>query len=79
MSDEELQLLITLDDPLEPPEEDLFDHLQARVTFCQGDWTCTLSQLAGTTNNIDVCTVTHAKNGEIVEQRVFYDFRGLQQ
>ena len=68
MSEEELQLLITLDDPGDGPEEDTF-HLQAKdtlenwfgqqcqidqqaeaasdndafkVTFGQGDWTCTL-------------------------------------
>jgi hypothetical protein len=80
VSEEELQLLITLDDPLGLPEEDIFDHLHGEgVTFCQGDWTCTLSTLAGRPNNVDVCTVTHSKNGEIVEQKVFYDFPGLQQ
>jgi hypothetical protein len=80
VSEEELQLLITLDDPLELPEEDFFDHLHGeRVTFCQGDWACTLSTLRGRPNNVEVCTVTHSKNGEIVEQKVFYDFRGLQQ
>ena len=78
MSEEELQLLITLDDPLDPPEEDLFNHLQAKVTFCQGDWTCTLSRLS-TTTEFDVCTVTQSRNGEVVEQKVFYDFRGPQQ
>ena len=78
MTEQGLQLLITLDDPIDPPEEDLFDHLQARMTFCQGDWTCTLSQLAGKTNNIEVCTVTQMKNGEIVEQKVFYEYRGQQ-
>jgi hypothetical protein len=80
VSEEELKLLITLDDPLELPEEDFFDHLHGeRVTFCQGDWACTLSTLRGRPNNVEVCTVTHSKNGEIVEQKVFYDFRGLQQ
>jgi hypothetical protein len=78
VSEEELQLLITLDDPLDPPEEDLFNHLQAKVTFCQGDWTCTLSRLS-TTTEFDVCTVTQSRNGEVVEQKVFYDFRGPQQ
>ncbi len=29
MSDEELEVLITLDDPVELPEEDTFNHLQA--------------------------------------------------
>ena len=115
MSEEELQLLITLDDPGEAPEEDIFNHLQAKnnleywlgqrfpawcrldqrveavsdheaskVTFGQGDWTCTLSRLIATTNDsakgmdIEVCTVTHRKNGEIVEQKVFYDLAGMQ-
>jgi len=121
MSEEELQLLITLDDPGDGPEEDTF-HLQAKntieqwlgqrcqldqrteaasdndafkVTFGQGDWTCTLSRLGGTTNvstegfnenvigpnkkfDIEFCTVTHRKNGEIVEQKVFYDLVGMQ-
>ena len=82
MSEEELQLLITLDDPVDAPEEDIFNHFKAtnledKVTFGQGDWTCTLSRLIGTTN-IDVCTVTHRKNGEIVEQKVFYDLAGMQ-
>ena len=30
MSEEELQLLITLDDPVEAPEEDIFNHLHAK-------------------------------------------------
>jgi hypothetical protein len=127
MSEENLEVLITLDDPGDVPEEDTFNHLQAqntldywlgqrfpagcrldqraeavshndayKVTFCQGDWTCTLSRLTGTTNvsmegtngnvveppnnkfDIEVCTVTHRKNGEIVEQKVFYDWAGMQ-
>lgn len=124
MSDEELQLLITMDDPGDEPEEDTFNHLQAKntleywlgqrfpagcrldksrsdsdvykVAFGQGDWTCTLSRLTGTTNvsmngmngsvieppnkkfDIEVCTVTQRKNGEIVEQKVFYDLVGMQ-
>ena len=127
MSDEELQLLITMDDPGDEPEEDTFNHLQAKntldfwlgqrfpagcrldqraegvgdsdaykVTFGQGDWTCTLSRLTGTKNvsmkgvngnvieppnnkfDIEVCTVTQRKNGEIVEQKVFYDLVGMQ-
>jgi hypothetical protein len=61
---------------VDAPAEDIFNHLQTqKVTFGQGDWTCTLSRLIGTTN-IDVCTVTHRKNGEIVEQKVFYDMTG---
>ena len=127
MSEDDLQLLITLDDPVEAPEEDNFNHLQAKdsvdhclgqvfpawyrldqqaaaandkdadvVTFGQGDWTCTLSRLAGTTNismkgtdgnvmeppsqtfDIEVCTVTQRKNGEIVEQKVFYELAAMQ-
>ena len=78
MSDEDLELLITLDDPGEEQQEDTFDHLQAEdtlqywlgqtfsescrldqrggnsdpstVAFGQGDWTCTVSKLTGTTN-----------------------------
>ena len=30
MSEEGLELLITLDDPVETPEEDIFNHLHAR-------------------------------------------------
>jgi hypothetical protein len=33
MSEEELQLLITLDDPGDEPEEDTFNHLQAKNTL----------------------------------------------
>ena len=29
MTDEGLELLITLDDPVDAPEEDIFNHLQA--------------------------------------------------
>jgi len=107
MSEADLELLVTLDDPGE--EEDALNHLQAgasveasshkdtyQVTFGQGDWTCTLSRLSGTTNDsikgingdviqgsnkefdIEVCTVTHCKNGEIVEQKVFFDLVGMQ-
>ena len=32
MSEEDLELLITLDDPVEAPEEDTFDHLHAEKT-----------------------------------------------
>lgn len=81
MSEEGLQLLITLDDPVDAPEEDIFNHFKAtnledKVTFVQGDWTCTLSRSIDT--NIEVCTVTHRTNGEIVEQKVFYDPAGMQ-
>jgi ketosteroid isomerase-like protein len=127
MSEEDLQLLITLDDPRDAQEEDTFNHLQAentvaywpgqpfpatgrhdhraeaiidndpdKVAFGQGDWTCTLARFTGTTNDsmkgldgkmirptnkkfeIEFCTVTHWKNGEIVEERVFYDLVGMQ-
>jgi hypothetical protein len=68
----------------------------SKVTFGEGDWTCTLSRLSGTTNvstkgfnenvieppnkkfDIEFCTVTQRKNGEIVEQKVFYDLVGMQ-
>ena len=106
MREEELQLLITLDNPGDPPEEDTFNHLQVnnlghwfaqwfpawrrvdqraagvsdsyKVMFGQGDWTCTLARFTGTRNDslqgraIEVCTVTQWKNGQIVEQKVFY-------
>ena len=98
MSEEDLELLITLDDPEEAQEED--HRAEAindpyKVTFGQGDWTCTLARFTGTTNDsmqglggnifqpadkkfeIEVCTVTHWENGEIVEQRVFYDLGGM--
>jgi hypothetical protein len=104
MSEEDLELLVTLDDPGE--EEDALNHLQAEDTvldngpyplvFGQGDWTCAVSRLTGTTNDsmgglngnmilpasqrleIEVCVVTCSKNGEIVEQKVFYDLVGMQ-
>jgi hypothetical protein len=121
MTEEDLQLLITLDDPVDAPEEDTFNHhaknaleywlgqrfpagcrleqVQAasdeagKVTFSQGDWTCTLYRLTGTTSvsaeggnvieqpnkrfDIEVCTITQRKNGEIIEQKVFYDLVGI--
>jgi hypothetical protein len=123
MSEDDLELLITLDDPGDAPEEDTFNHLQAENTleywlgqlfttrgqqaeaanyndayelaFGQGDWTCTLSRLSCAANDsltdmngnmiqppnkkfdIEVCTVTHWKDGEIVEQKVFYDMVGV--
>lgn len=104
MSEEDLELLVTLDDPGE--EEDALNHLQAEstvidngpypVVFGQGDWTCAVSRLTGTTNvsikglnesmiqptnqtfEIGVCVVTCSKNGEVVEQKVFYDLVGMQ-
>ena len=104
MSEEDLELLITLDDPGE--EEDTVNHLQSEdtvidngpypVVFGQGDWTCAVSRLILTANDpmgglsgnmiqpanqnfeIEVCIVTCSKNGEIVEQKVFYDLVGMQ-
>ena len=104
MSEEDLELLVTLDDPGE--EEDAVNHQQVENTvidngpyplvFGQGDWTCAVSRLTGTTNDsmgglnenmiqptsqkfeIGVCVVTCSKNGEIVEQKVFYDLAGMQ-
>jgi hypothetical protein len=101
MSEEDLELLITLDDPGEAQEEEqraeaIIDNDPYKVTFGQGDWTCTLARFTGTTNDsmngldgnliqptnqkfeIEVCIVTCAKNGEIVEQKVFYDLVGMQ-
>ncbi len=87
MSEEDLQLLITLDNPVDVPEDDTFSHVHLNnleywlgrrfpaasendpyVSFGQGDWTCTLTKLTGATN---VCTVTHWRDGEVVEQKVF--------
>jgi hypothetical protein len=101
MSEEDLELLVTLDDPGE--EEDALNHLQAEntvipypVVFGEGDWTCAVSRLTGTTHDsmgglngntilptsqgfeIEVCVVTCSKNGEVVEQKVFYDLVGMQ-
>lgn len=121
MSEEDLELLITLDDPVD--EQDLqsentiqywpgqpfpargwldqqaeaVSHNDAyKVTFGQGDWTCTLARFTGTTSDsmkslggniiqptskkfeIEFCTVTHRKDGKIVEQKVFYDLVGMQ-
>lgn len=78
MSEEELELLVTMDDPGEEQQADTFNHLQAEdtlqywlgqtlsgscrldqqagdgdpctVAFGQGNWTCKLSRLTGTTN-----------------------------
>ncbi len=104
MSEEDLELLVTLDDPGE--EEDALNHLQAEDTvldngpyplvFGQGEWTCAVSRMTGTTNDsmgglneniiqpisqkfeFEVCVVTCSKNGEVVEQKVFYDLIGMQ-
>jgi hypothetical protein len=116
MSEDDLELLVTIDDPGEAQAEDTFKHLQAnntleywlgqlflargwhdqqaeafsnddsyKMAFGQGDWTCTISTLTGTTIDptkkkfdIEVCTVTHWQSGEIVEQKVFYDLVGIQ-
>lgn len=58
MSEEDLELLVTLDDP---GEEDALNHLQAEstvidngpypVVFGEGDWTCAVSRMTVTTND----------------------------
>ena len=106
MSEEDLELLITLDDPEDVQEEGGVNHLQVEhtvidngpypVVFGEGDWTCAVSRLTGTTNvsmkglngnttrptdqkfEVEVCVVTCSKNGEVVEQKVFYDLVGMQ-
>ena len=55
MSEEDLELLITLDDPEPAREEDdgaeaVIDNDPYEVTFSQGDWACTLARFTGTTN-----------------------------
>lgn len=69
MSEEDLELLITLDDPLPAQEEDTFNHLQINNL---GYW-------FGQSNknlNVEVWTVTRWKNGEIVEQKVLKNWPG---
>ena len=101
MSEEDLELLVTLDDPGDAEEdvhraEAIVDIDPYEVTFGQDGWTCTLARFTGTTGDstkgpggnttqptnkkfeIEVCTVTHWKDGEVVEQRVFYDLVGMQ-
>jgi hypothetical protein len=106
MSEEDLELLITLDDPGDMQEEDDVNHPRFENTiinhglyplvFGQGDWACAVSRLTGTTNvsmrgpdgnmirpanpkfEIEVCIITCSKEGEIVEQKVFYDLVGMQ-
>lgn len=101
MSEEDLELLITPDDPGNAQEEDhraeaIIDNDPSKVTFGQGDWTSTLAGFTATTNdsmkrlggNIiqptnkkfesEVCTVTHWKNGEIIEEKLFYDLVRMQ-
>lgn len=73
MSEEDLELLVTLDDPGDAPEEDILTHLQARNNLEY--W---LDQPPNRKFDIEVFTVTHWKNGEIVEQKVFCDLEGLQ-
>lgn len=71
MSEEDLELLITLDDPVPAQEEDTFNHLQINNL---GYW-------FGQSNknlNVEVWTVTRWKNGEIVEQKVFEELAGMQ-
>lgn len=59
MSEEDLELLLTLDDPGE--EEDALNHLQDEskviangpypVVFGEGDWTCAVSRMTVTAND----------------------------
>ena len=72
MSEEDLELLITLDDPGETRDEDIFTHLQASNLEY---W---LGQPPTRKLDVEVFTITHWKNGEIVEQKVFYDVPGMQ-
>jgi hypothetical protein len=72
MTEEDLELLITLDDPVEACEEDIFTHLQTNNLKY---W---LGQPRTERLDIEVFTVTHWKNGQIVEQKVFYDSAGMQ-
>ncbi len=61
MSEEDLELLITLDDPGDEQEEDAVNHVHVEHTvidngpyplvFAQGDWTCAVSRLTGTAND----------------------------
>ena len=74
MSEVDLELLITLDDPGEAPEEDTFNHLQAKnIEYWLGHRFPPNQKF-----DIEVCTVTHWKDGEIVDQKVFYDVVGMQ-
>jgi hypothetical protein len=65
MTEEDLELLITLDDPVEAREEDIFTHLQANNLKY---W---LGQPRTERLDIEVFTVTHWKNGQIVSRRCF--------
>lgn len=61
MSEEDLELLVTLDDPGDEQEEDAVNHVHVGntiidngpypVVFGQGDWTCAVSRLTGTAND----------------------------
>ena len=61
MSEEDLDLLVTLDDPGEEVEGNADDYLQLEdsvigngpypVVFSEGDWTCTVSRLSLTPND----------------------------
>jgi hypothetical protein len=61
MSEEDLELLITLDDPEDVREEDGVNHLQVEhtvidnglypVVFGEGAWTCAVSRLTATMND----------------------------
>lgn len=72
MSEEELQLLITLDNPIYAPEEDIFSHLQTKNNLEY--W---LSQQPNKHFDIEVCTITQWKNGKVVDQKVFYHLDGM--
>jgi hypothetical protein len=71
MSNEDLELLITLDDPGDGQEEDTFNHLQVRNL----EYWLVQPPIK---QDLEVCTVTHWKNGKIVKQKVFYDLDGMQ-
>ena len=59
-----------------------------KVTFGNGDWTCTLATFIGTTSQpsgteslkrnveIEVCRVAKWKNGRVVEEKMFYALGG---
>ena len=66
-----------------------------KVLFGQGDWTCSVADFTGTFKGpmtapdgkviqptkfkVEFCTVAHWKNGEIVEEKLFYDKISLMQ
>ena len=56
MKEEDLELLLTLDDPGEDAQEEdtgevIIENDPYTVTFGQGDWTCALMRFTGTTNH----------------------------